>query len=349
MGFFKSNNTKEETDLPMPPKVDLNITMKKNSEMIREIKADLDQLKGSSQSHSLNRQDGNSEIQSRLDKIQQQINDVDQKVEQNIQGTKERVEKFLNQRAFAHYGEEFNKARTENQSDFLIDKVKKSLARVEESMNNTFDQINQIQEKNEFKIKSLAEALEMLGKGVEELHQNINSRSIIAETQVETDIQFQELVHGITAEIRKDQKAIYESYTKLVNGYTENFHEEFANTVNKMQKSHDQVLDNILEQYTSNNIENELRKTIDNFSKEIRLEVEKVRLKITNDGHFKHELMQFRQEMQTLVDRKINEKFTAISQLITNIGTKTGEGVPLLNNANTQEPSSTTSLKETER
>ena len=339
MGFFKSNNTKEETNIPIPQNEDLNIIMKKNAEMIREIKADLDQLKGSSQSHNLNRQDGDTEIQKRLDKIQQQINDVNQKVEQNIQGTKERVEKFLNQRAFAHYGEEFNKTRPENQSNLLIDKVKKSLARVEESMTNTFDQINQIQEKNEFKIKSLAEALEMLGKGVEELHHNINSRSIIAENQVETDIQFQELVHGITAEIRKDQKSIYDSYTRMVNSYTENFHEEFANTVKKIQKSHNQVLDNITEQFTSNNLEIELRKMIDSFSKEIRLEVEKIRLKISNDGQFKHELMQFRQEIQTLVDRKINEKFTTISQLITNVSPKTGEEVPLLNKTNTQEPS----------
>ena len=76
MGFFKSNNTKEETNIPIPRNEDLNIIMKKNAEMIREIKADLDQLKGSSQSHNLNRQDGDTEIQKRLDKIQQQINSI---------------------------------------------------------------------------------------------------------------------------------------------------------------------------------------------------------------------------------------------------------------------------------
>ncbi|MHA2237783.1 MAG: hypothetical protein ACXAB2_05360, partial [Candidatus Hodarchaeales archaeon] len=169
MGLFKSNTKEEESLLPMRQIEDLNNTIQKNTEMIREIKADWERLNGASEQLTTKQQDGELKLQAKLETIQEQINNVDEKVEQNIQGTKERVEKFLNQKSFSHFGEEFNEKKTEVQYRELTNEVENSVKLLEESMNTTFDQINQEQEKNHNKIKSLADALNMLGNGVEEL------------------------------------------------------------------------------------------------------------------------------------------------------------------------------------
>ncbi|MHA2238775.1 MAG: hypothetical protein ACXAB2_10465 [Candidatus Hodarchaeales archaeon] len=347
MGLFKSNNKEEEPFLPMRQIEDLNNTIQKNSERIREIKAEWERLNGVYELLTTKQQDGELELQAKLETIQKQINNVDEKVEQNIQGTKERVEKFLNQKSFSHFGEDFNRQETESQNIELTNKVETSLKLLEESMKTTIEQINQEQEKNQNKIKSLADALDMLGNGVEELYNQIHNQKVKTENPEESNPQFKDLVQEITVEMKNNQESIFENYTQMLNSYTEDFHEELSHIIDKLQQSHNQVLNEVLEKYMSNNMGNELRKKIDDASKEFRFEIEKIQFKIANDRYYQNELLKFRQEMQVMVDRKINEKFTAISHLYATVTAKTEELSLLLKTPDTQ-ISSTSHPVETE-
>ena len=69
------------------------------------------------------------------------------------------------------------------------------------------------------------------------------------------------------------------------------------------------------------------------FSSEFKFETQNLRVQIANIKYYQRELQQFKQEIQTMIDHKVNEKFDAISKLLSTVTTKTEEITLYLKNS----------------
>ena len=191
---------------------------------------------------------------------------------------------------------------------------------LEEKLNSEIASLSQSQSDAHTRISTLTQALDILGNGMEELNQIIQQQ-IITETvenvKEESGADWsKQSTNEVISSIKNEQKDLFDKFSEIVNEFNANFHGQLTDTINTLQDSHDRVLAEIGDHYMPKTIGHELQQLLNEFSDEFKFETQNLRVQIANIKYYQRELQQFKQEIQTMIDHKISERFNPISRLL---------------------------------
>ncbi len=312
MDFYRSSNVKQENEQKNNQIQDLKNLIKKNSEIIDEIKLSLEQQVKQPQI-SLNEVETDTQsVLGRIEQIENQLGELKSELKQR------RIKKPLE----AH---DFGRVTSAIQRGETIEPLKDPLDLLETRLDNKIDTINQAQEKTTLQIRTLNDALDILGTGVEELHRIIETLRIRMNHNKEgiSENQYRNMVRELVDEIKIDQKLLFENFSKIIDDYRSDFRREMTDTVKEFQASHDRILNDVIANYVPRNAGDELRQSIDILSNEFKYELDKLRVKFEAVDQYKDSQSQLRQDITSIIDRAVNERFNAISILLATITSKT--------------------------
>ncbi|MFW9854859.1 MAG: hypothetical protein ACFFFG_07345 [Candidatus Thorarchaeota archaeon] len=172
---------------------------------------------------------------------------------------------------------------------------------------------NHIQEsENQNQVKSLAQALDMLGNGLEELNRLIGHQAASLQQQSENIDQVRTKLREIVSSIAEDQQQMFERLTNLVEQYHDDFRSKLINSEYRLQKN------------------------IDILSNEFKVDSEKFRTQIAHSNALQDKLDETINEAKAIIDDRVQEKLDAISTLMASVTTKTEEIALLLKTSNTK-------------
>ena len=317
MSFFKSNKKEEENTQLRQEILELTQMIQKNESVIEKIQNDLIQSQRTSQESIVRQNEDTITQRTRFDKLEDNIAILEEKINEYMQVP-------INQQ---------NEMSSDNQSS------------LEERITKEINVLSQSQENTQTRISTLSQALDMLGNGVEELNQvmkqQIGTRPVERESEERGKDLSKQTKDEIISTIKDEQKGLFDKFSDIVNQFNIQFHEELTDTVHTLQDSHNRILAELGDHYMPKSIGYELQQLLNDFSNEFKFETQNLRVQIANIKFYQRELLQFRQEIQTMIDNKVNEKFNAISILLSTVSTKTEEISLYLKNSEIQVSPST--------
>ncbi|MHA2304695.1 MAG: hypothetical protein ACXACU_04820, partial [Candidatus Hodarchaeales archaeon] len=149
-----------------------------------------------------------------------------------------------------------------------------------------------------------------------------------------------------------------ENFTRIIESYNENIRTEIALTAQSLKESDTQILDETSASFMPKKRGEELEKTIRNFSEELRIEANKTRdelvqgLKESVDEYdktmeqqniriqnYQNELRKFQEEIQAVIDRKVNEKYEVVFSLLAKVAVQAEELALLIKTSEIHIPS----------
>ncbi len=312
MSFFKSNKKLEENAQLREEILELTRMVQKNESIIEKIQNESIQSQRTFQESITKQKEEEIQQKSRLDKLGEKISILEERMNNYMQ--------IIN--------DPYNEFSTE------------IFTNLEGRINNEITMLKQSQEDAQTRITTLSQALDMLGNGVEELNQLIKHK-IISKTG-ESDKEesgedwSKQTTNEVISKIKNEQKGLFDKFSEIVNQFNENFREELTDTVNTLQDSHNRILGELGDHYMPKSIGYELQQLLNDFSNEFKFETQNLRVQIVNIKYYQKELQQFKQEIQTMIDHKVNERYNAISRLLTTVTTKTEEISLYLKNSDVQ-------------
>jgi len=312
MSFFKSDKKVEEITELRQEILELTQMIKKNELTFEKITEESIQSQRTIQELITKQKETDFQQSTRLDALEEEI---------SIQ--EERMNK---------YNEITNNQNTEFSTE--------STTNLEDRINNEIVLLSQSQKNSQTKINTLTQALDMLGNGMEELNTIIHQQDIekVKESdKKENGVDWStQTTKEIISTIKDEQRELFDKFSEIVNQFNINFSEELTNTVNTLQESHDRILGEIGDHYMPKSIGYELQQLLNDFSSEFKFETQNLRVQIVNIKYYQKELQQFKQEIQTMIDHKVNERYNAISRLLNIVTSKTEEISLYLKNSDVQ-------------
>jgi chromosome segregation ATPase len=301
MSFFKSNKSGEENTKLLQEILELTQIVKSHESTIEKLQEESIQSQRTIQDLLRKQNETEFNQKTRLDSLEEKIVNQEERVHRATMTTESQQNEFS----------------TENTRN------------MEERINTKIVSLSQSQMDTQTRINTLTQALDMLGNGMEELNRFIQQQETTRkleskEEESGEDWSKQKTVEVISS-IKNEQKELFDKFSDIVNEFNSNFHEEFTDTINKLQDSHDRILAEIGDHYMPKTIGHELQQLLNEFSDEFKFETQNLRVQIANIKYYQRELQQFKQEIQTMIDHKINERFNPISRLLSSVTTKTEE------------------------
>ncbi|MCK4847944.1 MAG: hypothetical protein KAT16_02855 [Candidatus Heimdallarchaeota archaeon] len=312
MSFFKSNKKMEENTQLREEILELTRKIQNNNSIIEKIQEESIQSRRTFQEL----------IAKQKEEYLLQRTQLDNSIEK-ITLLEERMNNFMQ--------------ITDNQSN---EPSTEATSKLEERIDAKIALLTQSQENAQTRITTFSQALDMLGNGVEELNQLIKQQSTSKDAESDKEESGEDWSKQTTNEvistIKDEQKELFDKFSEIVSQFNENFRKELTNTVNTLQDSHERILGEIGDHYMPKSIGYELQQLLNDFSNEFKFETQNLRVQIVNIKYYQKELQQFKQEIQTLIDHKVNERYNAISQLLTTVTAKTEEISLYLRNSDVQ-------------
>ncbi|MHA1221375.1 MAG: hypothetical protein ACTSQB_06545 [Candidatus Heimdallarchaeota archaeon] len=312
MSFFKSSKKEEENTRLRQEILELTQMVHKNESIIEKIQDEFIQSRKTYQESISRQKEDNIRQKTQLDNL-----------ESNISILEERMN-------------EFAQITNDQQNDFSSE----TTSNLEERINDKIALLTQSQEDAKTRITTLSQALDMLGNGTEELNrlikQQISSKTGQGVKEERGEDWSKQTTNQVISTIKNEQKALFDKFSDIVNQFNENFREELTDTVNTLQDSHDRILGELGDHYMPKSIGYELQQLLNDFSNEFKFETQNLRVQIVNIKYYQKELQQFKQEIQTMIDHKVNERYDAISRLLTTVTAKTEEISLYLKNSDNQ-------------
>ncbi|MHA1945304.1 MAG: hypothetical protein ACXAC6_04105 [Candidatus Hodarchaeales archaeon] len=317
MSFFKSNRKEEENTKLLQEILELTQIVKNHESTIEKLQEESIQSQRTIQDLLRKQNETFFNQKARLDSLEEKISS--QEVRMNEQTEISRSQQ--------------NEVSTEFTPN------------MEERINTEIASLSQSQMDLQTKINTLTQALDMLGNGMEELNKFIQqqeaTKKVVSEKEENGEDWSKQTTNEVISSIKNEQKDLFDRFSDIVSEFNANFHEELSNTISKLQDSHDRILAEIGDHYMPKTIGHELQQLLNEFSDEFTFETQNLRVQIANIKYYQRELQQFKQEIQTMIDHKINERFNPISRLLSSVTTKTEEISLYLKNSEIQITSST--------
>jgi hypothetical protein len=301
MSFFKSNKSVEENTKLLQEILELTQIVKNHESTIEKLQEESIQSQRTIQDLLRKQNDTDFNQRTRLDALEEKISS--QEVRMNEQTEISRSQQ--------------NEVSTE------------ATPNMEERINTEIASLSQSQMDTQTRINTLTQALDMLGNGMEELNKFIQqqeaTKKVEGEKEESGEDWSKQSTNEVISSIKNEQKDLFDKFSNIVSEFNANFHEELTDTINKLQDSHDRILAEIGDHYMPKTIGHELQQLLNEFSDEFKFETQNLRVQIANIKYYQKELQQFKQEIQTMIDHKINERFNPISRLLSSVTTKTEE------------------------
>ncbi|MHA1975327.1 MAG: hypothetical protein ACW98I_00370 [Candidatus Hodarchaeales archaeon] len=312
MDFYRSSKSNQENTKKTDQIQELKDIIQKNSKMIEEMKTNLKQLSDQNQASPIELGIDDQSVVKRFKDIERQIINLESEL------TKNKTEKSLETHNFGRVTSAIQQGET-------IEPLKDPLTLLEDRFNEKLELLNQAQVTTRSQLKTLNDALDMLGTGVEELHRIIEKQRTSSDQQSQeiSENQYRSLLRDLVNDVKVDQKSLFKDFNLIVDNYRTDFRREMTDTAKNLQDSHDRVLNEVIANYMPRNAGNELRQTLDVLSNEFKNELDKIRMRFENVDHYKKEQSQLKQEINSLIDRRVNERFNAVSILLATITSKT--------------------------
>jgi hypothetical protein len=312
MSFFRSDKKEEEITQLRQYILELTQMIKINESTIEKITEESIQSQKTIQELITKQNEVEFRQSKRLDTLEEEVPRQEEKMYQLMN-------KYSNQQ---------NEISTESTTNF------------EDRINTEIKSLTQSQKNAQVRINTLNQALEMLGNGVEELNQIIQMQIVTKVNESdkeESGVDWsKQTTNQVISTIKEEQKVLFDKFSEIVNQFNLDFHKELTDTVNKLQDSHDRILGEIGDHYMPKSIGHELQQLLNEFSDEFKFETQNLRIQIANIKYYQKELQQFKQEIQTLIDHKVNERLNGISLLLSTVTTKTEEISLYLKNSDVQ-------------
>ncbi len=301
MSFFKSNKNVEENTKLLQEILELTQIVKNHESTIEKLQEESIQSQRTIQDLLRKQNDTDHNQRTRLDALEEKISSQEVRINEQTEIS----------RSQQH---EVSPETTPN---------------MEERINTEIASLSQSQMDTQTRISTLTQALDILGTGMEELNQiiqqQVDTKTIESYKEEDGEDWSKQTTKEVINSIKNEQKNLFDKFNDIVKEFNANFHEELTDTVNKLQDSHDRILAEIGDHYMPKTIGHELQQLLNEFSDEFKFETQNLRVQIANIKYYQRELQQFKQEIQTMIDHKINERFNPISRLLSSVTTKTEE------------------------
>jgi chromosome segregation ATPase len=301
MSFFKSNKSEEENTKLLQEILELTQIVKNHESTIEKLQEESIQSQRTIQDLFRKQNETVFNQKTRLDSLEEKISSQEVRMKEQ-----------------AEIGESQRNEVSQEVTPNLVEKINTEIASLSQSQMDTRTRIN-----------TLTQALDMLGNGMEELNKFIQQQEATKKVEDEKEESGEDWPKQTTKEvissIKNEQKDLFDKFSDIVSEFNANFHEELTDTINKLQDSHDRILAEIGDHYMPKTIGHELQQLLNEFSDEFKFETQNLRVQIANIKYYQKELQQFKQEIQTMIDHKINERFNPISRLLSSVTTKTEE------------------------
>jgi len=216
----------------------------------------------------------------------------------------------------------------------LVEKII-SLKDTQEKIKTGF---NEQAEKTQIQINGITTTLDIVGEGLEQLDSTSKNHASALEDQRTSLSQFKHKLKELISLTKDDQKTHFENFSRLLESYNENIRTEMSLIAQTMRKSDIEILNEVSNHYTRKKVGENLKQKINDLAKELELEAKKTRDELvlglektvkeyetimeeqtTRIKKQQQELEHFQDEIQAVIDRKVNEKYELVFSLLSKV------------------------------
>lgn len=216
----------------------------------------------------------------------------------------------------------------------LADKIISLKQTQEQIKTDLIDQGGRTQEN----IDSIISTLDIIGNGLETLDAMSQNQATAIEEQRESLGQFKHKLKELVSISKEDQKSHFENFSRLLESYNENIHTELTLTVESLKKSDIEILNEVGKHYMRKKVGANLEQKISDLVSELESEAKKTRDELveglektvkeyedimeeqtTRIKRQQQELERFQDDIQAVIDRKVNEKYEVVFSLLSKV------------------------------
>ena len=198
----------------------------------------------------------------------------------------------------------------------------------------------------------------MLGEGLEKLGIFGDNQGTKIEELRTSFNQFKQNLKEVISKSKDDQLSQFENFSRIIESYNENIRTEIALTAQALKESDTQILDETSASFMAKKKGEELEKSVTNLSEELRIEASKTRDELvqglkesveeydkimeqqnTRIHNYQSELKKYQEEIQAVIDRKVNEKYEVVFSLLAKAAVQTEELAMLIKTSEIYIPS----------
>lgn len=215
---------------------------------------------------------------------------------------------------------------------------------LEQTLTNLDSKFNDHSSKTQDHFDSLANTIEMLGEGLEKLGILGDTQATQLEEQRNSFNQFKQKLKEVISSSKEDQQKHFDNFLRLLESYKENLRTEIALTAQSLKESDTEILDEVSASFMARKKGEELEKMLTKFIEELRNDAEKTRDELvqglkesveeydktmdhqnTRIQKYQNELKTFQNEIQAVIDRKVNEKYEVVFLLLSKVAVQAEE------------------------
>ncbi|NHJ00895.1 MAG: hypothetical protein EAX86_02080 [Candidatus Heimdallarchaeota archaeon] len=234
--------------------------------------------------------------------------------------------------------------------------------------NSAFDSVNSkisdhiALSQNQF--DALKNSMEILGEGLEQLGRLGDNHADSLDEHRDNLSNLKQQFNEIISVIKRDQETHFENFSRIIESYNESIRTELGLTAQSLKESDTKILDEISVNFMPKKVGEKLENMITELTEELKTEAKQSREelvkglqetvkeyeKIMDEQNIRiknhqRELERFHDEIQAIIDRKVNEKYEIVYSLLAKVITRSEELSLLIKTAEVHIPKSANTLK----
>ena len=231
-----------------------------------------------------------------------------------------------------------------NSIDEINEKLNDKSSLLEQSIEHIKTELKTNSDKSQNNFETIANTVEMLGEGLEKLGIHGDNQGKTIEELINSFNQFKQNLKEVISKSKDDQISQFENFSRIIESYNENIRTEIALTAQFLKESDTQILDETSISFMSKKKGEELEKSVTSLSEELRIEASKTRDELVQGlkesveeydktmeqqniriQNYQSELKKYQEEIQAVIDRKVNEKYEVVFLLLAKAAVQTEE------------------------
>ncbi len=291
-------------------------------------------------------------VETQFEELTSKLGTIEEKFEQQTQNVETQFEELTSK--LGTIEEKFETDLTQE-----VNTINTKIDSVNQTQEATQSQMNDHSEKTQANFDSFTKTIGMVGDGLEQLNQINQNHAAALEEQRDSLRQFKQKLKELVSLAKADQKTHFENFSRIVESYNENIRTELTITAHSLKESDTKILDEVSASFMPRKIGEELKHKITDLTNELEEEARKTRddliqgleknvqeyettMKEQTDSikSYQRELQNFQEEILSIIDRKVNEKFEVVFSLLSNVAVLAEELALLMKTSEIQIPSS---------
>jgi len=290
-----------------------------------------------------NSAENNEEIEKKILQQQENQKTVDEELENKLQDYQENQTQ-VNDKTKIEIEARITTENFDSSIDEIKDEFKEKTTALEQTLTNFDTRFNDHSSKTQDHFDSLANTIEMIGEGLEKLSIFGNTQTTQLEEQRNSLSQFKQKLKEVISSSKEDQQKNFDNFLRLLESYKENIRTEIALTAQSLKESDTEILDEVSASFMARKKGEELEKMLTNFIEELKNDAGKTRDDLvqglkesveeydktmnhqnTRIQKYQNELKTFQNEIQAVIDRKVNEKYEVVFLLLSKVAVQAEE------------------------